>query len=139
MLIMTGYNLVQDLETHEKGGKIEDLFKTMANNIGLQRTLELGLTTPSSAGYMNEDISPMRAEVARQLGGLNGFVERLHKDTIESNKGEYVDKRFMQMAESLNKMPKNNIEVYLNYMSGINGMVYGANMLRAKLEKLWAA
>ena len=139
MLIMTGYNQVQDMETHEKGGRLEDVCKTMANNIGLQRTLELGLTTPSSAGYTNEDVSPMRAEIAKQLGGLDGFIERLHKDAIESNKGEYVDKRFLQMAESLNKMPKNNIEIYLNYMSGINGMVYGASMLRAKLEELWAA
>ena len=129
------FDLDQTLEDEVKGGTLEDIVKKMVPYVGLQRTLEFCLTPP--AAYAERTGTPLLSDVAEYLGGFNGFIERIYKDTIDSPKSERVRKRLAEMTMFMADNGR-NIAGCENYLNKIDeeGISFGANLFRSELQKL---
>ena len=129
------FDLDQVLEDEVKGGTLGDIVKKMIPYVGLQRTLEFCLTPP--AAYAERTGTPLLSDVAKYLGGFNGFIERIYKDISDSPKSERATKRLAEMTMYLadNGQDIARCENYLNKIDE-DGIPFGANLFRSELQKL---
>ena len=110
-----------------KGGDMYRLYISLANIIGLQRTLELALTIPDP--YL-KDIRPFQKKANEHLGGFDGLSERLYTD----NK-QHADTHIRKWAErNIDKSP----DLWLEVRRNTHKLTFMTDKLTAELDRLRA-
>ncbi|HTE57450.1 MAG TPA: hypothetical protein VK694_01810 [Verrucomicrobiae bacterium] len=95
--IVTGLDVKPYFDRQPKGGDAGEFYTMVAQELGLQNTLELALTTPK--GYVS-DSRKLQQHAAQHLGGLDGLTERLYNQALEDpGRTEKMDERLERAAQ----------------------------------------
>lgn len=88
---LNGYNLGEDLVNLKPGSDMPKFHQRMVRRLGLQLFLEFALMP----AYGDNDLSPRRRELHKQLGGFNQISERILQAATPDQMAQIVDRMEM--------------------------------------------
>ncbi len=113
--IITGHSLVEEMESHVKGGTTVEIFGAVANHVGLSNMLEVMMATPKA--YIENQGNPFSREAYNHLGGFDGVLKRLYDAQVGTDT-ETLDKRLDEYANFLLERERENpgsLQMFRNY------------------------
>lgn len=132
--IIVGGHPADMFDTVAKGGDAADVFSTFANQVGVNRVLEVALASP--ANYIDAQSNKYSRSTYKYLGGFDGVMERLVKDTITAGKGAELEERITTRAKKMAEFAgKDGNDWLWNYRRsmGLNTMT---DLVNRKAEEL---
>lgn len=100
LYLASGHVLSYTVEEHIADKDPGAFWLQVAADFGLQRTLELGLTVPTS--FVDKAVRPLQASVSEYLGGMDGIVHRAYEDNL----------RDPQQAAAMNERIQPHVDWY---------------------------
>jgi|GEM_PF-725439 len=89
--VITGYHPAKTFETMTKGGDIADIYGLIANQVGLNRMLEVIMASPNN--YIEAQSNIYIRKAYEYIGGFDGVLNRLLEDQIAVGNKEQIDER----------------------------------------------
>ncbi len=131
--VATGIKFLDILEQSSKGGDPAQIYTLLANEIGLQDTLEFALTAP---GAYVDDARKLQKHITNYLGGPDEFTKNIYNKYVKAGHGEEIDQRMSKWAESVKGK---DLDFFFEYRTKRLGLNFMTEKLREAKERAEAA
>lgn len=131
--LVTGYDIVGQIEARTKGGAMEDVLADIAQNIGLSEVVKIAASFPKN--YVEQQSNQILKSAAKYTGGYNGVVEHLAKRVQSEGLGGgelAMQQRIDQEVERVAKINPDFVESWLSYRKQTSE--YGTALIQARVK-----
>lgn len=98
--LVTGVNSVEIFdEVPQKGRDATELLEVFANNLGVDRVVELLTVMPKN--YTEEQNNVVRSALHGYIGGYEGFLQRLYSERVSQGQAAQIQERINERAQFL--------------------------------------
>lgn len=131
--IVSGVSVPDILGEQLKGGDPETLYVDLANQLGLQNTLELALSVPKP--YVDTS-RILQKNVAEYLGSPDKLTKHLYEENIKAGKGDEIDVRINEWAE---RFKGQDLEFFFGYRRSAFGLEFVTDKLEEAKQRVEAS